>query len=162
MGGRTPRFFDNQVFLTASYGIGAELHQLNGDTARKMWASDDAMSSQYNTPLYYRSHLYGVHGREDGLPAELRCIDAANGSVVWRKKDFGVANLLRAEETIIAVTAKGELVLVQSTPTKYIELGRTRFTEGDDNNNVRAIPAVSQARLYIRDKSELFSIQIGR
>ncbi|MCA9212870.1 MAG: hypothetical protein KDB27_07395, partial [Planctomycetales bacterium] len=125
---------------------------------RKLWENDDSLSSQYSTPVFSRSHFYGIHGREDMGVSELRCIDADNGRVMWRMEGFGVANLLLAEQTIIAVTAGGELVLVNATPTKYAEQARVRFSE----NVVRALPAVSKDRLYVRDSKELFSIQIGR
>ncbi|MFC1758612.1 PQQ-binding-like beta-propeller repeat protein [Planctomycetota bacterium] len=153
----TPLLFEDRLFVTASYGIGAELHQLDNDRARKIWASDDRLSSQYNTPIYHRSHFYGIHGREDVGVAELRCIDVDNGNVMWSKKGFGVANLLLANETMIAITGGGEIVLFHATPTKYAEKDRVRFTK----NEVRALPAVDRDRLYVRDSKELFSIQIG-
>ena len=109
----TPLFFDNRVFLTASYGVGAELHELGASATRKLWASDDSLSSQYNTPIHHRSHLYGIHGREDVGVAELRCVDVNNGNVMWQKKQFGVANLLIAGETIIAIMGKGDIVFDQ-------------------------------------------------
>ena len=153
----TPLCFDDQIFMTASYGIGAEMHQLSDTGLRKTWSSDDSLSSQYNTPIYDRSHLYGIHGREDVGVAELRCVDAANGHVVWRKKQFGVANMLLAGDTIIAITGGGEIVLFRASPTKYAEMARVRFTK----NEVRALPAVDRDRLYVRDTKELLSIQIG-
>ena len=154
----TPLFFNDRIFMTASYRIGAELHQLSNDATRKIWANDDSLSSQYNTPIYHRSHLYGIHGREDGLPAKLRCVDADNGNVMWTKDGFGVANLLLANETMIAITGGGEIVLLNATPTKYAEKARVEFT---DDNEVRALPAVDRDRLYVRDSDHLFSIQIG-
>lgn len=154
----TPLFFNDRIFMTASYRSGAQLHQLNGDSSRKIWANDESLSSQYNTPIYHRSHLYGIHGREDVGKAELRCVDADNGNVVWKKKGFGVANLLLANETMIAITADGEIVLFNAIPTKYAEKGRVEFT---DDSEVRALPAVDRDRLYVRDSDELFSIQIG-
>jgi outer membrane protein assembly factor BamB len=108
--------------------------------------------------VYERSHIYGIHGREDSGVAELRCIDANNGQVAWKKTDFGVANLLIAGQIVIAITGDGQIVLFEATPTKYVEIGRSRYS----NDEVRAIPAVSNDRLYVRDSKQLFSIQIGR
>ena len=68
----TPLLCDGRLFLTASYGIGAQLLDLTASPPKPIWESDDAMSSQYNTPIFRDGYLYGIHGREDGAPADLQ------------------------------------------------------------------------------------------
>ena len=90
----TPLVWDDRLFLTASYGVGARLLAVDDRGARPIWSNDDTLSSQYNTPLLHEGFLYGIHGREDVGRAELRCVEAATGKVVWSRPDFGVAHLL--------------------------------------------------------------------
>ena len=48
----TPLVFDNQLFVTASYGIGASLRKISLQGAQALWANDEAMSSQYSTCVH--------------------------------------------------------------------------------------------------------------
>src|SRR5689334_17216959 len=47
-----PVLAGNLVFLSASYGTGATLLQIDGSGAKQLWASDDALSNHYATSVY--------------------------------------------------------------------------------------------------------------
>ena len=96
----TPLVFDDYAFLTASYRVGAALLRFEGDAWTPVWANDDSLSSQYNTPVYADGYLYGIHGREDVGPADLRCVEAKTGRVAWSEEGFGVAHLTAAGTTV--------------------------------------------------------------
>jgi outer membrane protein assembly factor BamB len=42
----------NLVFLSASYGTGATVIQIDGSKPKQLWASDDALSNHYATSVY--------------------------------------------------------------------------------------------------------------
>jgi len=48
----TPLVIGNQVFVSASYGTGAALLEINDSQYRKIWANDDSMSNHYSTCVY--------------------------------------------------------------------------------------------------------------
>jgi outer membrane protein assembly factor BamB len=153
----TPICFGNRLFLTASYGIGAKLIEFSERDHREIWANDESLSSQYNTPVFYRDNLLGIHGREDLGAADLRCVDAHNGVVKWNRPGFGVANLILADGSLICVTVDGQLVVVVAAAPKYTELSRCQIS----SSTPRALPALSAGRLYVKDNEQLTSWRIG-
>ena len=91
--------------------------------------------------------MYGIHGREDIPPSELRCVEAETGRVVWSKANFGVANLNLVDGHLIALSSEGELTMIQATPKAYHELGRLTVSQ----NTTRALPAYSDGFVFLRD-----------
>jgi outer membrane protein assembly factor BamB len=156
----SPLVFDGKLFVTASYGVGATLASLSGTKATTIWSSDDAMSSQYATPVHHNGFLYGIHGREDVGVAELRCLAAATGKVRWTKTDFGVAHIILAGDKLLLQKADGLLVRAAASPEKYEELSAAQIT----TEPTRALPALAAGRLVIRAGSgggELICLEVG-
>ena len=158
----TPLVVDDKLFVTASYNIGAELRQLSGTSAKQLWASDDTLSSQYNTAVADRGYLYGIHGREDVGVAELRCVELATGNVKWSKEGFGCAHAILAGDKILLVGVRGKLTLIAANPNKYEELGA-----GDlGRHDFRALPALAGGKLYARtsdsNSGELLCVPLGK
>ena len=158
----TPLVIGDKVFVTASYNVGAQFRQLTGGGARQLWASDDILSSQYNTPVENRGFLFGIHGREDSSPAELRCVDLAGGKVQWTKPGFGVAHAIVAGDRILLLGVGGNLTLIAANSSQYEELGKHALNRG----TTRALPALSGGKLFVRTTSgtggELLCIPLGR
>jgi outer membrane protein assembly factor BamB len=156
----TPLVFDNKLFVTASYGVGAALVSLDGSTAKPIWSNDDTLSSQYATPIEHGGFLYGIHGREDVGVAELRCIEAASGKVRWSKAGYGVAHLILAGDTLLIQKTDGNLALAAADPAAYRELATAHIASG----STRALPALCRGRLYVRSGSgggELICFSVG-
>jgi outer membrane protein assembly factor BamB len=163
----TPLVFGGKLFVTASYGFGAELASLDGTSATKIWSNDNTMSSQYATPVEHNGFLYGIHGREDVGVAELRCIEAASGKIRWSQAGYGVAHLILAGDKLLIqktdVTQKSEsqIALAAADTAKYRELAAAHITDGP----TRALPALSRGRFYVRSGSgggELICLEVGK
>ncbi len=156
----TPLVFDNKLFTTSSYGVGAALASLDGKASKPIWSNDDTLSSQYATPIEHNGFIYGIHGREDVGVAELRCIEAATGKVRWSKSGYGVAHLILAGDKLLIQTTDGRLALAAADPAAYRELATAHIASGP----TRALPALSRGRLYVRSGSgggELICLEIG-
>jgi outer membrane protein assembly factor BamB len=156
----SPLVLGDRLFVTASYGIGAELATLNRSEAKKMWANDESLSSQYSTPVEHNGFLYGNHGREDVGVAELRCVELSTGRVAWSKKDYGVAHLIVGGDKLLIQKVDGQLALATADPTSYRELASARVAPAP----TRALPALSNGRLFIRSGSgggELTCLTVG-
>lgn len=154
----TPLVFDDRLFLTASYGVGARLLQLQPDGVKTIWSNDALLSSQYNTPVYRDGYLYGIHGREDIGRAALRCLDVKAKRVAWSEDGFGVAHLILAGDKLLLMRIDGELVLARANPRKFEPLGRARVS----TDTVRALPALSGGKLFARDPDTLRCIAVGQ
>jgi outer membrane protein assembly factor BamB len=157
-----PLVFDNKIFLTSSYGVGAVAATLNGGTTKNVWANDDSLSSQYATPVEQDGFLYGIHGREDIPPADLRCVEAATGKVRWSQANYGVAHLILADGKLLIQGVEGRIALAAADPAKYRELASAEIARG----STRAIPALANGKLYVRagtsGRGELLCVQVGK
>jgi outer membrane protein assembly factor BamB len=156
----TPLVIGNNLFLTASYGVGAALAPLADTPEKPIWTNDNTLSSQYATPVEAGGFAYGIHGREDQGVAELRCIEAATGKVQWKKTGFGVAHIIFANNKLLIQKADGHLYLAAADPTKYRELSTARIS----SDPTRALPALAGGRLFVRAGSgggELICLSVG-
>lgn len=142
-----PVAFDDKVFVTASYRIGAALLRTDGNRLEVVWSNDRSLSSQYNTPVLSDGFLYGIHGREDAGLADLRCVSADTGKVQWSRPDFGVAHLIQAGDRLLALTADGKLVLFKRAAAKFSQLGEAKVSTA----TTRAQPALSNGKLFFRE-----------
>jgi outer membrane protein assembly factor BamB len=145
----SPLVFGDYAFLTASYQVGAVLLRLGNDQWETVWANDDTLSSQYNTPVEADGFLYGIHGREDLGVAELRCVEAATGRVTWNEPGFGVAHLLRVDNRLLILKVTGKLLLAQVDSRRFQPLAELQVSPA----TTRALPALSEGRLFVRETS---------
>ncbi|PQO26605.1 PQQ-binding-like beta-propeller repeat protein [Blastopirellula marina] len=148
--GATPIVWGDNLFVTASYGIGAKLVKFTDHDAKVAWANDSSLSSQYDTPIYLDGAIYGINGREDAGVAALTCIDAQTGKVHWTQEGFGTAHLLLADGKLIALAKDGQAYLLKPNTKKYEQLASFQ-AYGDVP---RAVPALVEGLLIARDTSD--------
>jgi outer membrane protein assembly factor BamB len=153
----SPVVLENRLFVSASYGIGAVMTNISESGAKTLWENNDTMSSQYTTSVLHRGHLYGVHGRADGGDASLRCFDPQTGKILWSRDGFGVAHPILADGKLVLIKDDGTLLLVRADPSGYEELGKARVLK----DTVRALPALSRGKLYLRDARRLVCLDVS-
>ena len=155
--GACPTVVDGHLFLTASYGIGAVFAKIGDDAAETAWADDDTCSSQYATCVEDGGVFYGLHGRQDVGRAALRCFDPKTQKVAWSKEDFGYGTLIKADGKLLIATTDGQLILAGLDKTRYRELARAELLPG----TTRALPALSNGRLFVRNDRTLKCVDVG-
>lgn len=144
------------LLVTASYGIGTLYGTFDRTRMNKVWGGTDAMASQYCTPLALGGFLYVIDGRDDQPPASFKCIQQSDGAVLWNEENFGYGTLLFADGKIIAAKTDGELVLIKPDTAGINVLARARPFPG----SIRALPALSGGRLYVRDDHTLKCLSV--
>ena len=140
-----PVVVGEHLFVTASYGIGSAWVKVGEDRAEVLWRDPQILASQYTTCVEKDGHLFGIHGRQDGPPAALRCIDPRTRRVLWTESAFGYATLIRVGDHLLILKTDGTLVLAKANAARYEELARTRVCE----NTTRALPALCNGLLYV-------------
>jgi len=140
----------NLVFLSASYGTGATLLQIDGAGAKQLWASDDALSSHYSTSVYREGYLYGYHGRQE-YGQSLRSVELKTGKVQWNVDGFGAGTVTLAGDRLLLVRENGELVLAPASPKEFKPSVHAQLLPAV----VRAYPALADGRLYVRNERTL-------
>jgi outer membrane protein assembly factor BamB len=146
----TPLVSDDHVFISASYATGAMLLHAGADGWKEVWSNDQSLSNHYNTGVLHQGNLFGIHGRQE-YGADLRCVEWKTGKVRWSKERFGCSSLILADGLLIAAVDTGELVLLDADAERYREKGRFQALE----KPVRAMPALSDGRLFVRDGKQL-------
>lgn len=152
-----PVLLGDHLFLTASYGIGAVYTSLRAPPVQEEWRGDDLYSSQYCTPVPDDDVLFGIDGRQDGPPGELKCFIPASRRLLWSAPDFGYGTLIRADGKLLIQLSDGTLVLATANRERFDPLARARVLAGES----RALPALAAGRLYVRDDSTLKCLQVG-
>ncbi len=148
----TPLVFGRNIFVTASYGIGAKLLETpaSGDLSktRTVWASD-IISSQFATPVYKDGYIYGCDGRQDGGGVcQYRCIDAQTGKQKWSIDNVPVTHTILSGDKLLLVDTDGGLKLAKATPTGYEKIANANLLP--EGSEALAPPALSGGRLYVR------------
>ncbi len=151
-----PVILGDKLFVTASYGAGAVLADIQPKNAKILWQNDDLLSSQYTTPIQHDGKLIGIHGRQDVGEPVLRSIDPLAQKVLWEKAGMGYATLLAADGKLLILTTDGELIMAALDTLAYRELARIRLS----NNTIRALPALASGRLYVRDDDKLMCLEL--
>ena len=145
------------LLVTAAYGIGTVEGTFTREAFAQRWDGIDALASQYCTPIAQGPHVYCIDGRDDMPPATLTCVELATGRVLWAEKNFGYGTLLAADGKLIAAKTDGELLLMRASPEGMTILARHRPLPG----TLRALPALADGRLYVRDDNTLVCLQLA-
>ena len=81
---------------------------------------------------------------------------------MWTEPRFGVANAILAGDKLIIVGLKGKLVLAEANPRAFRSLATAQL----DAKFTRALPALSDGRLYLRENREpggsLLVLKVGK
>jgi outer membrane protein assembly factor BamB len=152
-----PLVLGDHLFVSASYGVGAQWAKITPRGATKEWGNDDVMSSQYSTCVEKDGLLYGIDGRQDVGGARLRCFNPATGKILWTEENFGTGNLILADGKLLIMKTDGELLLVNAAPRKYSVLASARVFD----NTSQALAALSDGRLFVRDTKTLKCLAVG-
>ena len=174
----TPAIFDdNKVFISETYGPGSSLLEINKDGYDIVWKDSErvrekAMQTHWNTAVYVDGYLYGSSGRHAGN-AELRCIDASDGSVQWSEGELTRSSLLYVDGHFICLSENGVLRLLRATPKKFDMVAgvilRSPATLVDKrtaderqllNYPAWAAPILSHGLLYVRGKDKLVCLEL--
>ncbi len=148
----------SHLLLSASYGIGSVHAEFTDTKATPQWEGAENLATQYCTPVVIGRHAYCVDGREDGPPGDVKCIEVATGKIAWQEKKFGYGAVIAADGKLLILRNDGGLVLARATPERFEILARCKPLGG----NVRALPALADGRLYLRDDKELVCLEVGR
>jgi len=156
----SPVIAGDTVYISRAYPTraGALVLQItrnnNTFTAARKWEKPNTLMNHWATPVYYNGHYYGMYGQDT---LRLQCIDAENGDIKWSATGFGYGSVTRAQDKIIALSDRGDVVLVEADPAQYTEIGRIRPIRSKTWNN----PAVSGGKIFIRSTTEAVALDVS-
>lgn len=150
-----PQAAGNLVFLSASYGTGATVLEVTGNTYKQLWQGDDELSNHYSTSVHLNGYLYGWHGRQE-MGQELRCVEMRTGKVQWSVPNLRAGTVTLMKDHLLVITESGDALVAPATPKAFQPLLKKRLLEP----TVRSYPALSDGRLYVRNEQTLAAFTI--
>ena len=160
------RVGDLLIASTVTRGsVGLKLTTKDGLTAvEKAW-DNPQLACYFSTPVAVGTdHVYMVTGNLAAImrrqpSADLSCVEAATGKVLWKKERIGKyhAALMRTgNNKLLLHMDTGELALIDPDPKEYRELARAKVC-----GETWAHPALADGKLYVRDDKELICLKLG-
>lgn len=145
----------NRVFASTCYRVGSTVWEISENgRLKEIWKAQEVLDCHFATPILYKGHLYGMHGRqEDGMKA--RCIDPGTGRVLWTTGRMSPGCMILADGKLVILLESGELVLADASPKGYRELARRQIL-----GTGRSYPAISKGHLYARDERNLVALKL--
>jgi outer membrane protein assembly factor BamB len=147
-------FRESRVFLSAGYGHGAEVVEVEGGESgfrvNSVW-SNTRMKNKFTSSVLHEGHVYGLD------EAILACVDASTGELKWKGGRYGYGQVLLASGHLVVLTERGELALVEATPERHREVGRFQAIEGKTWNH----PAIAAGILMVRNGEEMAAFRIA-
>lgn len=152
----TPSLVGELVFV-ATENNGSRLYRLEGSGGMKPLplARNDDLSPDSHSPIVMNGRIYGVW---DGL----HCLDAHDGlKEVWLNEDeafSGYASLIGSGNRLLALSEKGELILLEDQGSTWRESGRLRLAPRAAD--ALSHPALSGGALYVRVGRQLSRLNL--
>jgi len=163
-----PAVIGDKVFISECYGPGAAMLQVKKEGGYEVvWQDEERgrkiMQTHWNTAIHHEGYLYGSSGRHSN--ADLRCIDAKTGEVMWSQPRLTRSQLLYVDGHFVVLTEHGHLLLVKATPDAFQPVaackpsGQDKDGDGEPDALLEypawAAPVLSHGLLYARGKDRL-------
>lgn len=91
------------------------------------------------------------------LGPELRCIEAATGTVQWSRDDLGAGSVTLARDQLLVLAERGELILATATEKGFQPRARAQVL----GSNTRAFPALANGLWFGRDTRQLVCLELA-
>jgi len=136
----TPIVDGDNIFISSGYNRGATLLRFRDGTLTPLW-ENKKMRNQLATSILWQGHLYGIN--EDVFT----CMEFATGEVKWTGGTvIRKGSLMMADAKLIILDDKGDLVIVEATPTAYTERLHAKVLDG----HCWSMPVLANGLLYCK------------
>lgn len=151
----SPVVFGDIVYCSAGYNVGGGAYRVekSGEdfAVTEIWRTENDNINHWSTPVVKDGYLYGMFGFKEYGACPLACVDIRTGEKKWSQPGFGPGNvILSADGTLVALSDKGEVVLVAAKPDAYTELSRADVLEG----KCWSTPALADGRVFVRSTTQ--------
>jgi outer membrane protein assembly factor BamB len=149
-----PLLSASNAILMGSTDMGTRRIEIN--LAESDWSVDEQWTnrkfrSYFNDAVYHEGFAYGFDGRL------FVCVDAATGERRWKSQRHGGQVLLLPDmNTLLVLSNKGVVILIEATPEGYHEVTRLKAMDGKTWNH----PVIANGKLFVRNSDEAVCYQL--
>jgi outer membrane protein assembly factor BamB len=156
--------------MTAGYGAGSMLFRVTSESDSFAIIPLDTIgvkegpSSEQQTPLYYREHLFMVLPKDAGaLRGQFVCMHPDSpGEVLWSSgphRRFGLGPYLLADGKVYLLDDQGTLTIARASTAGFDELSSVKIMDAVDAWGPMALVA---GRLLVRDATRMVCVDIAK
>lgn len=151
----SPVVFEDVVYCSAGYGVGGGAYKIakKGSewTSEELWRTEgNEVANHWSTPVVRDGKLYGMFQFKNYGSGPVKCVDIRTGKVLWSKEGFGPGNVILSGDRLLALSDKGELVIIAAEPDGYKELARADVLDG----KCWSTPTLADGKIYARSTKE--------
>ena len=150
----SPVVWEDIVYCSSGYGVGASCFKIEKSgsklEAKQIWRRENECFNHWSTPVVKDGYLYGMFSFKEYGSGPVACVDIRTGKDVWKEAGFGPGQIIMAGSTLVAISDKGEIVMISANPEKYTELSRKDVLDG----KVWSYPILSGGHLFARSTTE--------
>lgn len=160
----TPIFADNQVYITAGYGVGCSLVKLdpkNDKVEIDEVYFNKTLVNHHGGVVKVGDYLYG-YSDSGGWT----CQEFKTGKAVWQDKKLGKGSITYADGMLYCYAeGDGTCVLIEASPKGWQEHGRFKIpeqtTKRSKQGKIWTHPVICDGRLYLRDQDLIFCFDVS-
>ncbi|MBI2803499.1 MAG: PQQ-binding-like beta-propeller repeat protein [Planctomycetes bacterium] len=148
------------LFVSTGEGNGCKMFKLSAAAPEVVWESTGAKSVMLNywaNAVEHNGYLYGISGEFHEKKMHLNCVEVKTGKLKWSEKNIGKAAITLADGHLYLTTKKGDLILAEANPTKYVEKARIAML----GEKGRTSPTIANKRLFLRDLDHIYCLDIA-
>ena len=140
-----------RLFISSGYSTGCALLEIGSEETLPSitWRSRQ-MNCKFNDPVVRDGFVYGL---DEGI---LVCLDLETGRRRWKRGRYGYGQLLLVGELILVQAERGQVALVEATPTRFRELGKFTALRSKTWNH----PVLVGNRLLVRNGGEMACFEL--
>ncbi len=158
----SPVVYKDLVFCTAGYGVGAGLCRIRkintGFETEEIWQKPNELMIHWSTPICKNGYLYGMFSFAQHGQGPIKCVELLSGKESWSNDGYGPGNVILAGDLLVALTDKGELVLIEPSSSAYKEVARAKILNG----KCWSTPAMSNGYLFVRSTKEAVCLDVSK
>jgi outer membrane protein assembly factor BamB len=140
----TPIVVGNWIIVCSGYGTGIGLFEVGPGGITQKWRNR-SLRSHINSPVAHKGHVFGLDGNVGG--GNLVCLDLANGAKKWEEKSVKGGSLVLAEDKLVVLTEKGELVVADATASGFKPALRSHVLD----KRCWVQPTISTGKIFVKN-----------
>lgn len=142
----TPLVVGNLIVASSGYGTGIGLFEVGAGGITQTWRNR-SLRAHINTPVVRRNAIFGIDGNTGG--GNLVCLDLASGTKRWEEKTVKGGSLVLADDKLVVLTEKGELVIAPAITNEFKPLLRSHVLD----KRCWVQPTLSDGRLFVKNNA---------